>query len=123
TPQTPHRADALRRGPHIFDPAAFAWATERVRRALDGGPALVIIDEIGPIELEMGGGFAPLLGPVANCAVPALLVVRQSLRQALAQRLGQPPAVFWVTESTRERLPQDILAALLGRRVNRPAPA
>ena len=122
-PEESHRAEALRRGPHIFDPAVFAWTIEQVQRALDRQPALVIIDEIGPIELELGAGFAPLLAPVANGAVPALLVVRQSLRQALAQRLGQPPVVFWVTESTRERLPQDILATFLGRRLNCCAPA
>ncbi|MDP3176924.1 MAG: nucleoside-triphosphatase, partial [Spirochaetaceae bacterium] len=47
--------------PFGFSTLALAWAIELARRALESGPDLVIVDEIGPVELEQGEGLFPLL--------------------------------------------------------------
>ncbi len=56
-------------GPYSFDPAALARALrvlrracpEQSRRVATAGCDLLIVDEIGPLELEQGKGFAPIL--------------------------------------------------------------
>ncbi len=102
----------LYQGPYTFDPAAFAWAVEAVRTALSQAPDLIIVDEIGPLELERGAGFAPLLGLLTRGAVPLLLVVRWSCRQALEARLGCEALAFVVDVATRDALPEAILEAM-----------
>ena len=48
-------------GPYSFDPAALARALRVLRRAATAGCDLLMVDEIGPLELEQGKGFAPIL--------------------------------------------------------------
>jgi nucleoside-triphosphatase THEP1 len=48
-------------GPYSFDPAALAKALRVLRRAATAGCDLFVVDEIGPLELEQGQGFAPIL--------------------------------------------------------------
>ncbi len=102
----------LRQGPYFFDPAAFAWAAQAMGAALAAGPDLVILDEIGPLELRDGRGFAPLLGPLLAAGYPALLVVRRSWRRALEGRLGVPALAFEVDAGTRDAAPGEVLGAL-----------
>jgi nucleoside-triphosphatase THEP1 len=94
TPPTGHRREpgGPRVGPYSFAPAALARALrvlrkaatlrqacpERNRRAEDtaAGCDLLIVDEIGPLELEQGKGFAPILDLVhwrssRTCSAPA----------------------------------------------------
>jgi nucleoside-triphosphatase THEP1 len=107
----------LRQGRYCFDPAAFAWAEQAVLASLEGDPGLVILDEVGPLELEAGAGFAPLLGPVLAAGCPVLLVVRRGCCAALAARLPAAPVVFDVCLATRDALPAKIVAALCNPRV------
>lgn len=104
----------LAQGPYVFDPATFAWAVQAVRVSLAHSPALVIVDEIGPLELEAQAGLAPLLGGALG-ACPTLLVVRRAWQAALEARLGVRPLVFEVLPATRDRLPEMIIAALCPR--------
>jgi nucleoside-triphosphatase THEP1 len=55
-----------------------ADAAETADRPLAGAPNVVVIDEIGPLELELDKGLAPVL-PLLAAAGPLLLVVRPSL--------------------------------------------
>lgn len=109
---TKRSLSSLSRGSYSFDPATFAWAIERVQAALLRTPALVILDEIGPLELEAEKGFAPLLEPLLNAPCPTLLVVRRACRPILEARLTVSPFVFEVNNATREGLPGAIVAAL-----------
>ncbi len=99
-------------GPHSFDPAAFAWARRAVEEALALGPAVAILDEVGPLELAQGKGFAPLVGPLLAAPCPVVLVVRRACRADLEARLAGRGLVVEVEETTRSSLPETIAAAL-----------
>jgi nucleoside-triphosphatase THEP1 len=75
-------------GPYSFDPAALARALRVLRKAATlrqafdraqdtaSGCDLLIVDEIGPLELEQGKGFAPILDLIhwrssRTCSAPA----------------------------------------------------
>jgi len=110
-------------GPYSFDPAALARALRVLRRAAATGCDLLMVDEIGPLELEQGKGFAPILDllPVEG-PTHTLIVVRPALLDPLLLRLrdavGRPCrtgfTVFSVTEENRDELPLQIVEALWG---------
>jgi nucleoside-triphosphatase THEP1 len=75
-------------GPYSMAQATFDWG--------------VALDEVGPLELDRGGGFAPLLPELARAASAALVVV---VRPALLDRLRGAPGLrdSPVQEITLER--------------------
>jgi nucleoside-triphosphatase THEP1 len=131
-------------GPYSFDPAGLARALRVLERAVSAGCDLLMVDEIGPLELEQGKGFAPILdsahwrssrtvrlsSPEPSFATPeensedslsgerpmhTLIVVRPALVEKLRQRLGRVAfVVFNVTEENRDELPLRIVEALWG---------
>jgi nucleoside-triphosphatase THEP1 len=107
-------AASERIGRYTFDPDAFDWANRVLASAIAAQPDLLVVDEIGPLELERGGGLAPVLSPLAAGRVPrALIVVRAWLLDALRARLpGIPTAVFTVDMETRERTPEQVVSWL-----------
>jgi nucleoside-triphosphatase THEP1 len=110
-------------GPYSFDPAALARALAVLERAISAGCDLLMVDEIGPLELEQGKGFAPILDllPVEG-PTHTLIVVRPALLDPLLLRLRgavRRPCrtgftVFSVTEENRDELPLQIVEALWG---------
>ena len=123
-----------RLGPYSFDAAALEWATGVVLDSLaspppagastspplaggmvGGCPRLVIVDEIGKLELWHGQGMAAVLPALA--AGPAgwvLVVVRESLLEELQGRLGEVgQMVFREGEQNRDDLPAEIVEVLL----------
>lgn len=97
-------------GPYSFDEAALAWATGVVDSAV-GTCELLVVDEIGRLELERGLGLAPILPRLAAGQAPrSLVLVRDYLLTKLQDRLesvGQ--MVFEVSEQNRGDLPPHIL--------------
>lgn len=72
-----------------FQSDAMSWALNVVSAALCEPLDAVIMDEIGPLELQRGGGFAPALSQVVSArAACVLLVVRFELLELLRARLG-----------------------------------
>jgi iron complex transport system ATP-binding protein len=70
-------ADGPRVGPYVLLPRGLAAAGEIIRR---GDPAdLLIVDEVGPLELAGGGVWPVLIGELSGRNRPALVVVRESL--------------------------------------------
>ena len=76
----------------VFDPAAWAWAADRIRAARLEADAL-LVDECGRIEAEGGGHLPALLAPVPGerCGL-WILAVRREVLPALRARLGVPQA-------------------------------
>ncbi|HSJ53690.1 MAG TPA: nucleoside-triphosphatase [Anaerolineae bacterium] len=101
-------------GPYSFDAQALAWATGVVEGAL-GRYDLLLVDEIGKLELLQGIGLAPILPRLAGGeAARSLVLVRDSLLDEIQARLA-PAAqvVFYVDEDNRAELPSRIMQALL----------
>ena len=109
-------------GPYSLDPAALARALKVLRRAATAETGatvpcdLLILDEIGPLELEQGEGFAPILdllpleGPTHT-----LIVVRPAfLDQLLLYLRDTECTVFNVTEGNRDEMPTRIVEELWG---------
>ncbi|MGC8839556.1 MAG: nucleoside-triphosphatase [Anaerolineae bacterium] len=109
--------EGLRLGPYTFDPEGVRWAVAVLERDA-GAQGLLLVDEIGPLELWLGEGLAPVL-PALRRRVeegkPLLLVVRTGfiapLLRAMAP-LTHPVQIFRVAAHTRDHLPRRILAAL-----------
>jgi len=114
--------DGPRYGRFCFSGVGIARAVDCLRGALlharPGRPAareaapgqVVVIDEIGPLELERGGGLAPVL-PLLAAAGDLLLVARPSLVdgiQALVPRHRRD--VLVVTPENRDTLARVINA-------------
>ena len=99
---------AERVGPFVFAPEALERARAILRAAEPDG--LLVIDEVGPLELE-GGGLWPALGGLLGVRPgPLLLVVREGLLDAVAARLA--PAVPAVVD-VRDPAAPDRLERLL----------
>ena len=102
-------------GRYTFDPQALRWAVARLTAAVDAGPALLIVDEIGPLELTHGGGFVDVLDPLAAPQrVPhGLVIVRAACVATLEARLDRPDARrFWIDRANRDAMPARIAKAL-----------
>jgi len=79
-------AAAERIGPYVFVEATLERARAIVREA--GPNGLLVVDEVGPLEL-MGRGLWPALAEaLPKRDGPSLLVVREGLIEDLARRLG-----------------------------------
>jgi nucleoside-triphosphatase THEP1 len=99
---------------YSFDEDVLSWVIGRLRAAISQGCDLLIVDEIGPLELEQGRGLAPILTDLsAGKLPPLLLVVRPELMGQLRERLpGIPFRTFTVTQGNRQILADTIVKEL-----------
>jgi nucleoside-triphosphatase THEP1 len=89
----------------------YAWANEVLREAARSSD-LLIVDELGALELEAGEGLSAALG-LAGVADRSVYVVRAGLTEALLMRLGRPRApVLHLGRGKTDRLVRDALALL-----------
>jgi nucleoside-triphosphatase THEP1 len=101
-------------GCYTFDKAALRWAIARLKAAVDAGPELLVVDEIGPLELIHGGGFVDVLDPLADPqrVSHGLVIVRQVCVATLEARLARPDARrFWIDRANRDAMPAQIAEA------------
>lgn len=80
---------------HISD-EAIEWARRVLAAALLANTDWLVIDEIGPLELHQGAGFAFALPALADpLRVPnGIVIVREALVQELSERLGRTDIVI-----------------------------
>ena len=104
-------------GAYSFDGAALVWATGAIEGAI-GACDLLIVDEIGKLELWSDAGLAPVVPRLAAGEVRrSLVLVRASLAAELRARLGRvEQVVFDVNTENRHELPPHILTRLFGAR-------
>jgi nucleoside-triphosphatase THEP1 len=98
-----------RRGKFSFSQEALAWGNE-VMQAAVGGPAdLVLLDEVGPLEMVKGTGFLPALEILLGSGKDALVVVRPALLEKVRGMAGaRAVRTCEVTAENREVLPERI---------------
>jgi nucleoside-triphosphatase THEP1 len=101
-------------GAYTFDASALDWAAGAVARAI-GACDLLVVDEIGKLELWRGIGLAPVLPRLAAGEVErGLIVVRDSLLNELQDRMhAVEQVVFRAGEANRRALAPDILSDLV----------
>ncbi len=91
---------------------------DRLRAAISQGADLLIVDEIGPLELEQGKGLAPILHTLSAVdeLPPLLLVVRPELVGQLRKRLPNISfRTFTVTQENRQALARAIIEELFAK--------
>ena len=99
-------------GVYRLEADAIDWARGVLASALFSDIDLLVIDEIGPLELHRGGGFAFALEPLADPErIPnAIVIVRRELVDELAERLGRPDMVrVEVTPDGRGQAPAQLV--------------
>jgi nucleoside-triphosphatase THEP1 len=103
-------------GPYSFDPQVTEWADSLADQALSRGCDLLVIDEIGRLELEAGSGFQNTLATLQHVQLPStLVVVRESLLQLFFRRLpGYRASVVFITQADRDQAPSRIVEFLRG---------
>jgi nucleoside-triphosphatase THEP1 len=108
-------AAGQRVGPYHFDAAVMAWALNRVLWALAEPLDAAILDEIGPLELDQGAGFAPALDRLSD-ARPRLiiLIVRPALLGRLQALLAaHDPQLVALERAYRDEVPVQLLRLLM----------
>ncbi len=97
-------------GIYEFDAAALQWGQDVVARAIAVGCDLLIVDEIGRLELQQGSGFNQVLNLLETSVVlRSLLVVRAELLDLFQHRLPSLQFItFEVTQDNRYSLPFEI---------------
>lgn len=109
-------SDGLRCGIWLFEAGAMEWSLHALLDGISQQPDLLIVDELGPMELNEGRGLAPIIPELKAGKVPlALVLVRGVLLPALMERLmGCEIRVYRVTPENRTELPGQIAAEWLG---------
>jgi len=74
-------------GDYTISRDGILFACGAIRRAVESRCDLVVIDEVGPLELG-GKGLMPAVELALVSAVNALTVVRSSLREAFQRRFS-----------------------------------
>jgi len=81
----------LRIGNYVFSEETFLWGKQKLSEAIASVNKLLIIDEIGPLELR-GCGLEPVLSGVISEAITfqkkLILVVRQKLVEEVKEKYG-----------------------------------
>lgn len=95
---------------------ALAWAQKVLATALLANADWLVIDEIGPLELHRGQGFAFALDALADpVRIPnAIVLVRKYLVDELAARLGRSDLVqVPVAVDNRAEIPAQLVKLVL----------
>ena len=102
----------VRQGRYLFDPEALAWGAEALACAVPCD--LLVVDELGPLEVQRQLGWAVALDLLRRGEFQvALVVVRPELLADVQSRLSVPASsVEAVTVQNRDRLPTVLLGIL-----------
>ncbi len=101
-------------GEYAFEMKTADWALEVMQQALASPLDLVIIDEMGRLELFYGCGYAPLV-PLFKQAQSRIVIilVRNGYVNTLIEKSGiEPNATIEVDELNRDKLPERVYRRL-----------
>ncbi len=102
-------------GPYVFFNRGFERAVERILASMEKHYRLIILDEIGPLELEMHRGFWQVYTRLGRCSsTHLLLVVRPALVDSVRSFLGRRTILLYTVDyRTRDLLPAGIARLIL----------
>lgn len=93
-------------GPFSFSERGFGKANKILKKVLSKGPSDIFLDEIGPLELEKGYGFFPVLPLISSFSTNRnlYLIIRQSLIAEFSDRVfkGKEYSVIEITMNNRD---------------------
>ncbi len=90
------------------------WGNRVVAQAIADRVDLVVLDEVGPLELDQADGFRPALRALLAGTGAQLVVVRPALVAAVRALAAPRATTLWqVTSQNRDSLPTEIAAWLL----------
>jgi len=98
-----------------FNPEAFRLGQEWITASLKEGPDVIVIDEVGPMELE-GSGWSESLEILQH--LPSLIQVwsvRESLIKALGKRWNVPSSRMIHIEKTDLALATEMISEMIQR--------
>ena len=81
-------------GPFVFDSSVLAWAREELGSLATADCAVVVVDEIGPLEMKRGMGLEPAFSQMISrirLDQHVIVVVRDNLRGALSSKFDCTP--------------------------------
>jgi nucleoside-triphosphatase THEP1 len=98
-------------GKFSFSQDTLDWAHAVVREAISHRAALVILDEVGPLEIVLRQGFLPAFQALIAAPVTGLVVVRPTLLRRLRRRVQKerPVTQRTVTLANREYMPGRVI--------------
>jgi nucleoside-triphosphatase THEP1 len=102
-------------GRYTFSDEGFTKAVQVLKRALSDGCDLLILDEVGPLELICGKGLRPFIELLAGeIRTNLLIVVRPSLVKEIRKILNRKDTVlFHAGIKNRDKLSANIVDELL----------
>ena len=97
-------------GPHTarysFNPTGIAFGIQAIDKGTSA--SILIVDEIGHLELRAEGFVNTLELIKANTVKDSILVIRKELLPAFLPQLPAVPSIFETTIDSRNQLPQEI---------------
>jgi nucleoside-triphosphatase THEP1 len=107
-----HAAQAVDQGRFRFDPRVLSWGSAALARATPCD--LLVVDEIGPLELERGKGWVNAFDVLRDKDFAlAVVVVRPELAAQAQLRLPNcDTMVLAVTRENRDQLPSTLMEML-----------
>lgn len=101
-------------GQYAFEQEAVQRAVVVLQNAAKSDAALLIVDEVGPLELWLGQGFAPLLPEIARTGKHVLIVVRDGLVPLFLETVEVKQTVypFCLTPGNRDELPKRMVETI-----------
>lgn len=91
-------ATGIQKGPYHFYPAGIKAGQVALEMAVAANPAVIIVDEVGPLELRGDGWAEPLGNVLSNRSCPIVISVRPSLVEAVSEHWCFSPTVVWDVE-------------------------
>jgi nucleoside-triphosphatase THEP1 len=81
----------IRHGRYYFNPQGLSLGQRIIRSGLDQNKELLVVDEIGPIELEGGGWSSILKWLGGEFRIAQLWIVREQVLKVVMERWSIPP--------------------------------
>jgi len=98
----------------FFNPEAFKEGEQWIHNGLSQHPDLVVIDEVGPMELERQGWWNILKHLVKRYDIPQLWIVRDQILPEIAEKWNVPEEnIFRVDSSDQTELMESLTIKLI----------